>query len=110
MTKEEIVTELLENYTWNVFAGNMWVNEDGRIFIPWDDEDHEYPLLLDVMEWVEHCIEEYELLNLTKAERVWVDQQVTVHFTDRYRKHLTEQLNRTHRAEVLNRLKTKESF
>lgn len=93
MNKEEIVTELLENCTWDVFAGNIWVNKSGILHIPWDDGDTEDHILLDPHEWVESCGDEEDLLDLTEEDRAWVDEQIAAHFTERYRAYLTEQLD-----------------
>lgn len=89
MNREEIVTDLLETYFW---AGDMWANEDGTIFIPWDDGNTEGPILLCVGEWIENCVDEDYILDLSDEDYGWVEEQVTTHFTEKYRNYLIEQL------------------
>lgn len=108
MTKEEIANGLLENCAWDVHISTVWVNDDGRIFLPWNDEEDVDYTLLDAQDWVERCADEDDLLDLTDEDLEWVSQRVTAHFIDRFLTYLIEQLERAHLAAMLNRLNTKE--
>lgn len=92
MTKEEMLADLLENCTWNVYSGHMFVTDDGELNIPYDSDDDVDFILIPADDWVERNTDEDDLSALPDEDVRWIVDKITKYFADKYEWYLQRQL------------------
>ena len=92
MTKEEMLADLIENCTWEVYSGHLFVTDDGELQVPYDCSDHVDFILIDVDDWVERMSDEDDYNALPDEDAKWIVDKITKYFADKYEWYLQRQL------------------
>ena len=91
MTKEEILADLIENCTWDVYSGHIFVTDAGELQLPYPYGCEGDFVYIPVSTWVERNAE-MVVDDVPDEDAEWIVDKITKYFADKYEWYLQRQL------------------
>ena len=92
MTKEEMLAELIENCTWDVHSGHIFVTDAGDLQLPYPYGCEGDFVHIPVSIWIKRNADEDDLSDLPEEDFNWIVDKITKYFADKYEWYLQRQL------------------